>query len=478
MNVAQQSLKNTAKVALAAMVVLFVGAIVFYKERVSFADTSFYFFTVINSKGFCIQHNRFGAFITQLLPLLGLKLHLSLKTLLFSYAISFNMFFLIVACLLVYRYKQYRLAILMSLYYFLFVSASFFWVNDEIHVAIAFMFLFFGVMLHLGNRKVNIFMFLVPFLLLCFLAISTHFIAIIPMFFLWVYFILEKKNWPFSKNSTIGLSCTIILVIIIKSICTPMLPYDKEHFHGLTHISLSDIINVFRTPVVQMFLQRCIVNYWCGAIVFVLGIASLLRKGEKLLAAWTIIACLGYLILMGITYANLDNNVFLFHIETEWTSLAIIVSTPFVFSFLPGLKTSIAGCLLTGIFVVRIVYILSFLSPFTLRNEMKEQILSQMRKKGITKLALYNDPHLMSVAILDWALPFESILLSSTDADKPQLTFLFVNPDDKQTIEELNNPKDFYHAWMMFPYKDLNKQYFNIDTTKPYQIMTYAEFLK
>ena len=257
-----------------------------------------------------------------------------------------------------------------------------------------------------------------------------------------------------------------------------MLPYDQEHLHGLTHISIQDIIDGFKAPVVVMFLKRCVTNYWSAMFVLAAGIWSLVNSKEKMLVLWTIACCIGYFLLMGITYASEDANVRLFHIETEWLSLGIIISGPFVFSFLPRIPAWGAKSLLGGIFLVRVAYMLSFFPAFNARIKMEEHILVQMRKKGIMKLALYNDEGLRQTTILDWALPFESILMSEQDGDKPERTFLFVNPDDKQTIGELNSRRDFYHAWTMLPYSDLNKAYFDIDTTKPYQIMTYAEFMK
>jgi hypothetical protein len=293
-----------------------------------------------------------------------------------------------------------------------------------------------------------------------------------------VYFILEKKNWPFSRYYTIFLSCVIILVVVIKDIYTPLQPYDKEHLYGVTHASLKDVIATFATPVVKMFFYRCLINYWLGIIVFITGMVMLLKSKKTALAIWTFGCVLGYIIIMGLTYGNLDSSVFLFHIETEWASIGIIVATPFVFAFLPKLKTATATGLLGGIFIIRLVYIVSCLQQFTLRNDMKEQLLSQMRKKGIKKLALYNDDHLRKVAILDWALTYESVLMSSLDGDKPQLTFFFVNPDDKQTLEKIKDPNSFYDVWSVGSGSGLNKEYYNIDTTQPYQVMTYADFLK
>ncbi len=141
----QLVLKRISKIALAAMTALLVIAIIFYKERVLFADTAYYAFNNLNYKPYFNPTNRYGAFITTIVPYLGRLLHLSLKTILFCYAISFNLFFLSVNILLVYRFKQYGLAVLMAVYYFLFVSDSSFLLCAEIHEAIAWMFLFFAI---------------------------------------------------------------------------------------------------------------------------------------------------------------------------------------------------------------------------------------------------------------------------------------------------------------------------------------------
>ncbi len=84
----------------------------------------------------------------------------------------------------------------------------------------------------------------------------------------------------------------------------------------------------------------------------------------------------------------------------------------------------------------------------------------------------------MSTTIDSWALPFESILQSQSEGDKPQLTFFFINKDDKELIHTISDTKGIYNHWNMMYKKDLNKDYFEIDTTHPYQVMTYEEFMK
>ena len=153
MDAGQETLKKAAGIALAALAILLTGAIVFFKERVLFADAAYILFNILNYHSFAIQEHRYGSFITQVVPFLGQKLHLPVKFLIIGYGVSFNLFYFTVAAVLVYRYRQYRLAILMAFYYFLLVSQSYFWINNEIQQAVAWMFLLFGATIY---TRVNV----------------------------------------------------------------------------------------------------------------------------------------------------------------------------------------------------------------------------------------------------------------------------------------------------------------------------------
>lgn len=476
----KHTLTKPSLIALAALCVLLILALVFFKDRFFFADTSFVVFRIINFNQFAIMNQRYGSFVTQIIPYLSQNLHCPISIVLIGSAISFHLFFLTIAGLLVYRYKHFHLALLMVLYFFLFVSDSFFLANDEIHQAVTWMFLFYSITIYLGNKKTNITLLLVPFLLLAFITFSTHFIVIIPTAFLWVYFLLEKERWPFSKNISILLSGILIAIVLSKYITTNS-SYDNEHLHGVTHFSLQDIIDSFSKPIVRMFFYRCITNYWVATIVFIIGLSSLFRNKQIALMLWTLTATLGYIIIMGLTYpdtVDTVNNLYLFHLETEWSSIGIIVATPFVFSFLPKIRPAFASWSLTAIFLIRILYICNASTPFHWRTTFKEKIFTQMKHKNITKLAIYRDDSLYKKCILDWALPFETLMASALNNDKPQLFFFFVSRDDKRSLETIKTTKYFYNPWGTEIYSHLNSSYFSIDTTQPYQIMTYEELFK
>src|ERR1700744_3331054 len=107
MDTAQRSLKRTAQVAIVAMSALFITGIIFYKERVLFADASFFVFNIINSKKMAIQELSLGSFIKQVVRYFGQVFHLPLSAILVLYGMSFNLFFLTVCAMRLCGFRQY-----------------------------------------------------------------------------------------------------------------------------------------------------------------------------------------------------------------------------------------------------------------------------------------------------------------------------------------------------------------------------------
>lgn len=471
--------KTLSKIALAAMALLLVGAIVFYRERM-FADTSFIGFSIINNQDFAIQHGRNGSFISQVIPLLGAKLHLPLRALLVGYSVGFNLFFLAVVAILAYGYKQYKLVVTMSLYYVLFVSYSYYWACTEISQAIAWMFLLLGTLMHYGGKKHGTLIVMLPFIVLAYCTISTHLIVLLPMGYLWLYFILDKDEWPFSIKQTLLFTMVLGAVIAVRHFATSAdhHSYEDGIVHDVTHFSIADIIRTFSTPVVKCFFIRVATIYWPAIPVFIAGIVALFRQKKKLLAVYSILAVLGYIIIMGLAYGSLDEHVLLFHIEAEWASIAVMVATPFVLAFLPTLNIHTGVIVLSLLFIVRFAYILNAYPAFHWRVIFEEEVLAQMRKKDIPKLAIIENSQLREKLMLTWPLPEETMFLSATDGDVPGKTFLLVNSDDKAILKIAADPRFFTTTFAAINQRALNAVYFNFDTVTPYKITTYEELFK
>lgn len=469
------SLKQLSHIALAALAVLFVGGVVFYKERLFFADASYIVFNIIKNKEFQIQEHRYGSIITQLAPWLCCKLHLPINFILKAYAFSFNLFFLL-AGIVVYRCRQYALVIVMSLYYFLMVSDTYFWTNNEIHQAVAWMFIFYAVILRMGEKKVALYWLLPVFLSLAFLAIYTHFIVLIPFVFLWGFLWIKGEGWPFSTGISILLSLCIAGIVASKFFVVKSHTYDEDHLHNILHVTVSGIFNAFLSGGVRKFVMRTLTNYWLIILLFPAGLLMALKSRKPLLAAWCVATFIGYVAIMGVTYPQGD--MLKFHIESEWQSMGIITSAAFVFYCLPAIDVKRAMLLLSLVFVIRVGYICTAINKFKWRTDFTAEVMKRMRQQGITKLAIGNDAELKEKYILDWAVADESMLMSAMQHEEPQITFTFIDINDTSLINKLKDPKMVSAAFDMAVPAEWNYEYYKPDTLHPYRVMTYRELFK
>ncbi len=478
MDVNERLIKRPATAALAAMVVLLVGALVWYRERVFFADASFVVFNVLNYKRFYIQEHRLGSFVTQMVPLIGQKFNAPVKTILIAYSLSFNVFYLAVSSLLYFAFRQYKLTIAMALYYLLFVTSSYYWTNNEIHQAVAWLFFTLGTMQYMHERSVNGVLQYLLFFVLAAITVSTHFIVIIPLIYVWVFLLMNREGSVLSMRQMWTYSALLAIVVAIKFMFSISQPYDGAALHGVTHFSIKDILLSWRTPVIKVFVKRCFTLYWPAIFVLLAGLWSLYKTGNKRLLVWTTMSCIGYCIVMSLTYGGYDADFALFHIESEWMSLGIICAMPFVFFYLPRLKPATSTLIVALIIVIRLGYIYAHAGEYEWRTEFKEKVFAEMKERGINKLALYADKDIRKRLMLDWSLPNECILMSAMNGDKPQRTFCIIDSGDNAKRDALLKPHAISISFDMLVPENLNRQYFDIDTSTPYTIMAYTELIK
>ncbi len=471
-------LKLSATVALGAMFVMFVGAILLYRERL-FADTSYIVFGIVNNKSLAIQNNRYGSFITQIVPYLGQKFGLSLRAIVFAYSISFNLFFLIVVALLIFRFRQYALSVILTLFYLLLVSESYFLENDELLQGVAWMFLGLATVFVCNERAQRIGLSLILYVLFSALALTSHFIVVISFVYLLIYAISDKDKWKLSTRQTIFVCCAPVAILVIKLLVTHS-GYDDLRLHNATHFSIQDIIDSFSKPVVLVFLERCLSNYWFGVILFISSAIVMINNKQMIRFAWTVLFITGYIVLMGLTYRDEGRDTVLAHIELEWQSLGIIIATPFVFEVLTRLDKYRAALILTVILVTRLTYIGIAVPKFIWRTQFSEIVLSRMRKKKINKLILYSDDRYRTKYVLDWTIPYESLFASDARSDRPMLTYCILNKNgDKEKIDLLTSRRDvYYQLFYCLPVGEVNSPYFVIDTMQPYSAMSFDDFFR
>jgi hypothetical protein len=468
------ALKTGAKLVLVLQAVLLLAAIVFYKERCLFIDTPHGLFNMINDNAFQVGESRYGSYLSQLLPFIALQLHAPLWGIMVLFSASCYLLFIVVTLLLIYKYKNYSLAILFGLYTVLFVSDTFYYPPSE---GIALLVMALGMVLFMAAEKQSFLIVLPVFICLFYLAIWTHPLVMLAAIYLWFFLWLRGADWPFKPWQAIIFTVVLLCLAYRKYYVGVHHGYDSTRLENVAGISLQKITGIFNTRQFHFFMRSCLTNYWPATILFIAGIVALARQRKYLLLIYFFGFVTAYVVLLSITYPGTTAQ-YRFYLEFEYMPLAIICVAPFVYYVLPRLNSRQVVMILAIIFSVRLVYIQRSAHFFTDRVTLINSINEKMKQKSLTKIII-PDPggKTDSIFLMTWATPVESFMLSKLNGEEPQRTFIFA--DAEQVKSYPNRYKDtLIGCWHYWPSAKLNTQYFRMDTTVPYTLITYPELMK
>lgn len=469
-------LKTAALVSLGLLFVLLIGAWVFFRERMLFCDAAYISFNIINSGKLQIQVDRYGSFITQIVPLITSKMHLPLRTVLLAYSLSFNLFYFLTG-LTLYRLRSYALLVLMALYFTLFVSDTYFWTNNEVHQGVTWMFLMFGFLQYFSQsqNKSSMPRYLLQFLLFCvlaILAIYSHPLVMIPTVCLWIFLTLSGAIPFFRSKRSIPQAAVIVAICSFKYYMSTQNWYDGNLI-GKLDLSISGILGTFTSGMADVFWKGVLHNHWLVVLVFLSGLIFMFIKKHYLTAAWTLLACLGYFVLVCLTFSGGER----FYIESEWMPVTVMAAAPLAFSLLPSLAHKKALILVTVIFLIRLAYIGHSASLFCERNQRVKSMVARLKEKKTSKMIIRkDDDRLEHYLIMGWGLPVETIYSSILDGDSVLHTISYLTQDQINAYAPHDPRKDVISSFGPVTDADLNKFYFHPDTTKEYTTLSYDEF--
>ncbi len=466
--------KAWAIVSLVLIAVLLVLSVVFFKERMLFTDAPHNLFRIINDGHFHIEEHRYGSFITQIYPLLGSRLHIPVQGLMILYSASFNIFYLAVALLLVYKFKNYSLAVLFALYLTMFVSDTFYWSNNEVHQGIGWLMLAFAFNVHVATKNWSFLVRLVLFAATFFLAICTHPLVMLAAVYLWFFFWLGNISWPYTKTQSYIYTGVLLILAYLKFYQGQHQAYDNSKIGLVTHFDLTTLRSIYKAPQLHLFLSDCVTNYWLLVILFATGLITLIKLRKLPLFLLTLLFTAGYLLLVAITFGYIGH---LFYMQSEYATLSVICSAPFVYFALPGLKQKVGIIILSLIFVIRLAYILNAAPAFTNTVLIQENILHKMKEKGLYKVIILEPATgLDSALIMNWGAPASSMLISKLNGETPQRTFTFLDPDEISA--NIISKDTLLGCWIKWPAAKLNSYYFQMDTTSTYRAFTYPSLMQ
>lgn len=473
----EKNLKSAATLSLIILSILFIYSFIFYKERF-FCDYSFILFNIINSQQFQIQVERYGSFITQMVPLFLSKWHAPLQVILIGYSISFTLFPLLTA-LILYKLKQYDLVIFLGFYFTLYVSDTFFWTNNELHQAITWMSLLYGLLRSTMNQErstgVKI-LALVPFSALAFLTIFTHPIVIIPFMFLWIFWWIDDKNFLFKSKAWPAVYLASVLgILIYKYKTSAKNGYDGASISKLEKMNLQDILNTFDSGMADALWHGWISNYWFILPLFITSISILIYKKKYLQASWVILANLGFFILVCLTFSELST----FHLESELMPFSIMAAAGFIYYALPELSKRQTVFVMIVIFTTRLLFISISSDFFVARSHKVDLMLDYMHQINTNKMIVkIREPDQNLGFIQSWSMPAESIYHSKLKGQDTAKTIIFFNERETEAYKNAT-----YKTGILYPFagfyhlEQINYFYFNVDTASAYKIVNYEDII-
>lgn len=225
-----QTNNHLFKIGTTAYIILGVLAYIFYLERTVFVDISFHLFYIIKDGGFAIQNNRFGAMLTQIFPLIGSKIGLSLSSLMKLYSVGFVLYYLTVFIIITRVLKLARFGLLMLLFSTLMVTDTFYWIQSELPQGIAFLILYFAVLFSVHNNQKIRNWILIP-------VLATMVVTIVffnPLLvFLFIFFtVFLYLDHPSLREYLKSSFLFYILILIIKSLFFKT-DYDSNAIEGV-----------------------------------------------------------------------------------------------------------------------------------------------------------------------------------------------------------------------------------------------------
>lgn len=450
-------------------IILAILASVFFLERTIILDASFQGLSVIYKGDFAFQYNRFGALFTQAFPLLGVKLGLPLKGVLFLYSLGFILFPFLVYLILTKWLKNEKMGLVLFLFFILLVSHTFFWIQSELLQACTLLVFFFGVWISLAK---------IPFWSLpfwyawIFLILITHPLAFIPFGFIWLYFLLDERYPNSTSFYSIPLATGILFYLkntFFKNSydtgTTELAKNVKEQWH-----------NFFNWPSNLNFIENCVSDYFFFPILLLLVTAFLAwhRKFLKLILVLSFTTA--YLILINGTFWWGGAE---FHLESFYQVLTIFLALPLVFDALANERFKKWMTFILPIFVIiKLLHIAFFVSPFySERLETNKALLQKTTKYEGKKFLAYEKDLPVDKLLQTWGTPCETLLLSAMQSPDSTRTIVVASPsNEKLLLDNLHYEVHFLTAFGPIPYYEINESpYFNFRDTAQYRILREDE---
>lgn len=452
-------------------IILIMLSAVIANERVIFIDSAAQLFEMIQRDWFVIYDHRYTMAITQLLPLLFIKLQLPLQAIIVAYSISAPLLaygaYLIITYVL--RDVKLGLALLLPI---LCMRHTFFHAISESFSLMIYAILLAALLLHRPKGDASVGKRILHAVCIALLTVAAVFIHPIGMFFvvfLVGYFLIDDK---FRPNLSLILSfAVLVLCVILRS--TSVSGHDSDYLP-----TTADVIYAITHPadmkVVIGFVHR-LADLYIYPIVLYIAVATYhIRHRQWIRLTYGILFNVGFILMTAIVY-RWDNSAVC--VERAWIPLIFFAAIPFVCEVVPNLSLrgkQIWLALMAVVLVLGYIKIIDTSKHYHQRKAKIEQITELANRAGTHKMvASHND--LDGVFDIDsWCTSFESMLISALQGPNRTIN-IYIEDEPLQADNPDYGVTDAFLAvpwWRLWNYSTLRPRWFSLPE-QPFAKLTF-----
>ena len=446
--------------------VLLVMSIVFYKERL-FADGVYYFFHVVNSGWFHVEHGRIVLGIGQILPVIASQLQIPIQFIAIISSFGHELFYYLLFLFITIKLKNRNLGIAFLLAHLIGQLWLYYTPMYEICYGGALALVFYGL---LTSRKIEDDKWKLAMVVCLWFALTSHLENTVVLFYLILFDILERKfirplHLPVLMLLFIGVGIEF-LTLSSYELSNLKNPFDED----------ASFLNLLK-PDYLWALFKLFLNYYPEILIF--NAFSILFLAVK--SKWkTLVVFVGANASLLLAINNKANAIdFIRYFESMYYPLVVLCVFTFLFSVYKLLSKQLmllTGTLLLLCMGLRLVWISSYGIALKERSLQITGLVDQLQLIPDRDKAVINKANIVkSIDLINWALPIEAMVFSSFDGPNESISLITY---DQYTYNKKDKGLDSSNFLLredeIMPLRDLNKKYFSL-SKNPYKTVNTAK---
>ncbi|OFX23243.1 MAG: hypothetical protein A2033_04150 [Bacteroidetes bacterium GWA2_31_9] len=435
---------------------LFLLSFFYYKERTVNFDTAYYVFKMIYFNDFNIELNRWIAYPSQILPLIAIKNGAILSTVLKLYSISFILTYYLIYCFIAYSLKNkpavYALILTLCLTY----RNNFYFATIDLPLTLAISILFWALISQRTYTNINRLLFIQAGAIFC-IIVNTygHLLSIIAILFIIAFEIIFNNRWK--ERPIIFILLFTISWYFIRVYVLPLSEYDKSKMLSL-EVLFNKIPTIFSLKSTNYFVNFFLYEIWIVPVLFVINLFLAIKKQLWTLTFLLISFPVCYLSLILTSWYKGESPIVY---QGYYAILGLYIAVAFIAIMSKYYNKSIIIISVTLILIISSTSLYSSHKMLTNRIEYFDRMAKYMRKINVRKGLIEPKNLPWNILHSSWAIPFESLLMSSLDDPDSAVTF---NSHHHKDLNKINVNGLFLGAnfKLYWDSDSINKSYFNL----------------